>query len=208
MSMHGVKAKWVITEQGNIKRYGIELAFWLKDISLNFEWFLAKPKSLWNRAMLDSFNEKVRNMCFDFVDEYTLVLDQWENKVKLNGNTLYHTLMEIVMDSINEIYDDNESLFLLKVSDTQLRKVRSERKDKLKEIKNIKRQIKDLDLELEKQKARKKAYEEAINEVWIERTVEDTPKKQTPKNDTPKQEKKKTTKRWQPSPANLSDLWL
>lgn len=199
--MHWVKAKGVITEQGNIKRYGIELSFWLKDVSLDFEWFLAKPKSLWNRAMLDSLNEKVRNLCFDFVDEYSLVLDKGEDKVKLNGNTLYHTLMNIVIDSINEIHDDDESLFLLKVSDTQLRKVRSDRKDKIKEMKRIKKEIKDLELELEKQKARKKAYEEAMSEVWGTTTKQE-PTKQEPV------EENKSVKKWAPTPTDLSNLWL
>ncbi len=180
-----VKAKSNVTEQDKLKTYWIDLEFSLwKDYNLDFSWYLARPKVQWQRAMLDSLNEFIRNNCFDIVEENPIyhikekeIETDWETKtvesrVVITWNHLYNTCMQVIMKSLDEMNERWDALFMLKVDDNKMRRLKKKREDAVEEIEKLKDEIRDLDLELTKQKTIKEVkqqlYAQAINDWYVQ----------------------------------------
>lgn len=180
-----VKAKSNVTEQDKLKTYWIDIEFSLwKDYNLDVVWYLAKPKIQGQRAMLDSLNEFVRNNCFDVVEENPIyhikekeIETDWETKtvesrVVITGNHLYNTCMQVIMKALDDMNERWDALFMLKVDDNKMRRLKKKREDSIEEIEKLKEEIRDLDLELTKQKTIKEVkqqlYKQAINEWYVQ----------------------------------------
>lgn len=179
MSFYYIKTTPKITKQWRIENYWIELNFTIDDLWVDFEWYLAKPKDMWQLAMLDSFNELMRDECYTFVEKNDLKLNDWDKLIDVTWPALYWSIMNIIMDTLTKINDRWDSMFILKCSDTQLRKAKKNREDKVKELESENKKIAQLDIEI----AKAKAVAEVKSSMWVQQTIKQTPTvKQTKKD--------------------------
>lgn len=168
---HDIYVKGSISEQWRIKSYWLELNFNIEDIGLEFEWFLSKPKDMWQRAFLDNLNEVIREWCFEFCESNNLIVLKEEKEYPVSWDALYWSVMKILIDWVNEINERWDSLFLVKTKDQQLRKVKRDRKWKEQELSKMKEESQRIDVEIEKQRAinevKYNALQNLANEVPI-----------------------------------------
>lgn len=167
MSFYYVKTTPKITKQWRIENYWIELNFSIDDLWIDFEWYLAKPKDMWQLAMLDSFNELMRDECYTFIEKNDLKLYDWEKLVDVTWPALYWSIMNIIIDALKKIDERWDSMFILKCSDTQLRKAKKNREDKMKELESENKKIAQLDIEI----AKAKAIAEVKSSMWVQQVV-------------------------------------
>lgn len=166
MSVHYINTVWKITKQWRIENYWIDINFSVEELWLNFEWYLAKPKSMWNHAILDSFNEVMRENCHKYVEDKQLSIQVDDKVVPINWVALYWSIMNILISSINDINERWDSVFIVKISDSELRKAKKDRELKLEEVKKEKEKTRLLEKELETEKEKQKylsEYKATIN---------------------------------------------
>jgi len=171
MAFNDIQAEGITSNQGRIKSYWIDINFSIKDLGLDFSWYLAKQP----RAMLDNFNEVVRENSYRFVEDNKLKVEtsEWD-LVDVSWAALYGSIMDIIIESVNDIKERDDALFVVKVSDTQLRKARRNRKNKLKEIEELKKETAMLDIEKEKQKVINETKRDMIEKMWQVAMIEPT----------------------------------
>lgn len=194
-----------VSEQDNLKTYGIDLSFSLgKDYNLDFEWYLGKPKVQWQRAMLDSLNEFIRNHCYDLVEKTPIyyikekiVEVDWvektvEERVVITWNNLYNSCMQIIMDAIQDIQDRWDPLFMLKVDDNKMRRLKKKREASIEEIEKYKDEIRDLDVELTKQKTIKEVKQQLLQQAIDEWYISKPQQSYSPQQETKQQPTQQT----------------
>ena len=202
--MHWVQAKGIISEQWRTKSYGIDIFFNIEDIELEFEWYLAKPSSLWQAALLDNFNEFMSEKCHEFVEKYQLKFNEW---ISVTWSALYRAVMEMIIESVNDIQERWDSLFIIKSKDVQLRKLKRKRKKKLDELEALKDEEKSIEWEIEKQKLINETKREMIAKMWIEDIpVQATAPATAPAQATTPKKQFKTKKGVPSEPKDLSNL--
>lgn len=205
-----------MTEQAKVKNYGIDIRFDLWDeINLDFTWYLSKPKKQGQRATFDSFNEFMRESAFDFIENNPIYViresevSDWEStkiveqRKEITWSQMYNSCMQMIMDSLDWMIGRWEPMFVIKVDDNKLRKVKKKRKDRIDLINNIKEEIRDLDLELAKQQAIKEVKMEYLwqqpQPIQVQQPQAPMPQQETPLP--PKRRRKK----WRGAQTEMSN---
>lgn len=168
MSFYYATTEAKVTKQWRIENYWIEFSFNVEDLWVTFEWYLAKPKEMWQLAMLDSFNELMRESCYKFCEDNELFIKSWDKEASVTWPALYWSVMQILMSTINAIKERWDAMFIMKCSDTQLRKAKKIKEKKLEEIKREEEKTNELDLELAKKKAINEIKQQMMNNVSTE----------------------------------------
>lgn len=165
MSMTWIKATADISKQWPIRNYSINLSMDIEWIPL-WEWYLSKPEATKHIAMLPSFSEVMWTKCKEFCDKYKFV--NIDNNSTLLWDSLYHTLMTMISEWINDIDQRWDSLFTFKINDNKLRQLKAKYREHTQETKTLEEKIAN---ELEKQKKLKEAPKQIIETPKKEEVV-------------------------------------
>lgn len=158
--------KSVKIEQAWVTFYDCEREANIEKYNIKLSWSYSMPK--WWKSIMTSINEQVREKCKTYLDQYSFLLEDWEETMKINYDLLHSIVMKIFSEAIDWVHNKWESLF-----DIDIIMSKSDEKKLQQELNWIEKNIKELKYEIDAAKMVEKKFRELSKKHWVD--VDTTP---------------------------------